>query len=112
MHLGMFGLTASITLNIQPTWNVPARDRLVPPDEILPNLNEWVPGHENIDLFWWPCCERLWVKSWDRSDERATARPRHNPTTPPQLIHAMTPCCSNVPWNRCAHATVRLSAVR
>jgi hypothetical protein len=78
MHLGMFGLTASITLNIQPTWNVRARDRLVPPAEVLPNLKEWVLGHENLDLFWWPFCDRLWVKSWDRSDEPATARPRHN----------------------------------
>jgi hypothetical protein len=37
MHLGMFGLTASITLNVQPTWNVRARDRLVPLAEVLPN---------------------------------------------------------------------------
>jgi hypothetical protein len=78
MHLGMFGLTASITLNVQPTWNVRACDRLVPLAEVLPNLKEWVLGHENLDLFWWPFCERLWVKSWDRSDEPVTARPRHN----------------------------------
>ncbi|MFV9506503.1 MAG: FAD-binding protein, partial [Oscillochloridaceae bacterium umkhey_bin13] len=78
MHLGMFGLTATITLNVQPTWNVRARDRLVPPAEVLPNLKQWVLAHENLDLFWWPFCERLWVKSWDRSAKPATARPRHN----------------------------------
>jgi hypothetical protein len=79
LHLGMFGLTASITLDVRPTWNVRARDRLVPQAEVLPNLREWVLGHENLDLFWWPFCDRLWVKSWDRTDEPAAAHPRHNP---------------------------------
>jgi hypothetical protein len=78
LHLGMFGLAASITLNVQPSWNVRARDRLVPLADVLPNLKELVLGHENLDLFWWPFCERLWVKSWHRTDEPATARPRHN----------------------------------
>lgn len=78
LHLGMFGLTASITLDVQPTWNVRARDRLVPPEAVLPNLKEWVLAHDNLDLFWWPFCDRLWVKSWHRTDEPLVARPRHS----------------------------------
>lgn len=79
LHLGMLGLTASITLDVQPAWNVRARDRLVPPDEVLPNLKELVLSHENVDLFWWPFCKRLWVKSWHRTHEPSMAHPRHNP---------------------------------
>jgi hypothetical protein len=78
LHLGMFGLIYRITMNIQPTWNVHAKDRRVPVQAVMENLPAWVAQHDNLDLFWWPLADRFWVKTWTRTDAPATARPRYN----------------------------------
>jgi len=78
LHLGMFGVMVRITLDIQPTWTVRARDRRVPIAEALDRLPELVMNNDNCDFFWWPFTDRLWVKTWTREDSPVTARPRHN----------------------------------
>ena len=78
LSLGMFGLIYRITLNVLRCWTVRALDRRLPIEEVLENLADWVPAHENMDLFWWPFSKQLWVKSWDPVDSPITARPRYN----------------------------------
>lgn len=59
LHLGMFGLIYRMALNIKPTWNVHAKDRRVPVQEVLEQLPAWVAQHDNLDLFWWPLADRF-----------------------------------------------------
>ncbi|MGH2759695.1 MAG: FAD-binding protein [Actinomycetota bacterium] len=76
LNLGMFGLMSAITLDVQKSWNVRARDIKVPVAEVFDKVDELVLSHENLDLFWFPFSERFWVKSWDRVDAPAEQKPR------------------------------------
>jgi FAD/FMN-containing dehydrogenase len=76
LHLGLFGIIYRMTLNVQKTWNVRALDRRMPIEQVLENLQDWIPTHENLELFWWPFSDQFWVKSWDRVEAEITARPR------------------------------------
>ena len=78
LNLGMFGIMHRITLNVQKSWHVRARDQRLPIAPVLANLAEWVPAHDNLDLFWWPFSDQLWVKTWHRTDAPATAKPRRS----------------------------------
>jgi hypothetical protein len=81
LNLGMFGIIYRLTLEVQPTWHVRAIDRRFRIEEVLDHLPEWVPAHDNLDLFWWPFCDEFWVKTWDRTDASVptTAKPRTSP---------------------------------
>jgi FAD binding domain/D-arabinono-1,4-lactone oxidase len=76
LNLGLFGIIYRMTLDVQKTWNVRAVDQRLPVEQVLEHLQEWVPAHESMDLFWWPFCDQFWVKSWDRVDAEITACPR------------------------------------
>lgn len=76
LSLGTFGVIWRVTLDVLPTFCVHAVDRLVPLAEALERLGEWVPSHDNCDLFWWPFTEQAWVKTWDRTEAPATQKPR------------------------------------
>ena len=78
LALGMFGISYRITLDVRPTWTVRALDRRLPVAAVMDSLPDWVPAHDNLDLFWWPFNDRLWVKSWDRVDAEPTAWPRRS----------------------------------
>lgn len=80
LHLGMFGLIYRMTLNVQPTWNVHAKDQRISIQTALDHMPEWVQQNDNLDLFWWPLSSQFWVKSWTRTDAPITARPRHSKT--------------------------------
>jgi len=79
LNLGLFGIIYRMTLDVQRTWNVQARDQRLPIASVLQNLEALVTSHENLDLFWWPFCDHFWVKSWDRTEAEITARPRKSP---------------------------------
>lgn len=76
VNLGMFGIMIRVTLNVQKTWNVRASDRRMAIPDVLNNLKELVLSHDNLDLFWWPFSDRMWVKSWHRTDAPITSKPR------------------------------------
>lgn len=76
LSLGSFGVIWRITLDVVRTFCVRAVDRRVPVATVLDHLAEWVPSHDNLDLFWWPFTDRLWVKTWDATPGPATAKPR------------------------------------
>lgn len=79
MALGMFGLVYRIKLRVQKSWVVRRLDRRVSVTETLQHMHEWVPQHDNMDIFWWPFQDRFWLKSWHRTDAPTTAKPRRNP---------------------------------
>ena len=76
LNLGMFGIMHRISMNVQKNWHVRARDQRLPIADVMNNLQEWVPSNDNMDLFWWPFSDQLWVKSWHRIDAPITAKPR------------------------------------
>jgi hypothetical protein len=78
LSLGMFGLIYRMSLNVQKSWTVRVRDQRLKITDVLPNLQEWVTQHDNIDVFWWPFSDRFWVKQWDRCDGEVQARPRYD----------------------------------
>ncbi len=65
-----------MTLQMHQTWRVHAVDQRLSLAKVLEQLHELVPCHENLDLFWLPFCDHLWVKTWDRIDAEITDRPR------------------------------------
>jgi FAD/FMN-containing dehydrogenase len=78
LNLGMFGLIYRITLRIHRSYTVRALDRHFGIEETLANLQEWVPAHENLDIFWWPFTDRCWIKQWDPIDAPVTGLPRRS----------------------------------
>jgi len=79
LNLGMFGLIYRMTLDVQKTWRVHAVDRRIRVEDVIESLAEQVPAHDNMDLFWWPFSDHMWVKTWDRTEAAITAKPRYNP---------------------------------
>lgn len=78
LNLGMFGLIYRITLRIDRGYTVRALDRRLGIEETLANLQDWVPNHENLDIFWWPFSNRCWVKQWDQVDAPVTGLSRRS----------------------------------
>lgn len=78
LSLGMFGLIYRITLNVKKSWTVRIRDQRMKITDVLSNLPDWVPQHDNMDVFWWPFSDRFWIKQWDPCAGEVEARPRYD----------------------------------
>ena len=79
LNLGMFGIMVRITMNVQKSWIVHARDQRLPTDYVFGDLRHLVESHDNFDLFWWPFSDEFWVKTWKRIPNTSiTARPRYS----------------------------------
>lgn len=76
LNLGLFGIIDRMTLRAEPASRVRSVDRMdLTMAEVLDNLDDIVAAHDYVDLFWWPFNERLWLKTYDRTDEPITLRP-------------------------------------
>jgi D-arabinono-1,4-lactone oxidase/FAD binding domain len=78
LNLGMFGIMYRITMNMQKSWVVHAHDECMPVDRVLEDLKFRVWKQDNFDLFWWPFCDKFWVKTWKKINTAITAKPRHS----------------------------------
>ena len=78
LNLGMFGIMYRITMNVQKSWVVHAKDQCLPIDQVLGDLRYLVGKQDNFDLFWWPFCDEFWVKTWKKINTAITAKPRHS----------------------------------
>ena len=78
LNLGMFGIMYRITMNVQKSWVVHAHDECMPVDWVLEDLKFRVWKQDNFDLFWWPFCDKFWVKTWKKINTAITAKPRHS----------------------------------
>ena len=79
LNLGMFGIMYRITMNVQKSWIVHARDQRLPADTLFESLRDLIRIHDNVDLFWWPFCDEFWVKTWKKiNNTRITAKPRRS----------------------------------
>jgi FAD/FMN-containing dehydrogenase len=76
LNLGLFGILYRMTLRVRKNWHVRALDQRLLIEEVLERLQDEVPSHANMDVFWWAFCDRLWVKTWDPTDAPITAKPR------------------------------------
>lgn len=78
LNLGMFGIMYRITMNVQKSWVVHARDQRLPVDAVFERLRDFIRIHDNVDLFWWPFCDEMWVKTWKKINTGITAKPRRS----------------------------------
>ena len=79
LNLGMFGVMVRITLDVQKSWVVHAQDQCLPIERVFEDLRHFVRTTDNFDLFWWPFCDDLWVKTWKTiRNTSITARPRYS----------------------------------
>ena len=79
LNLGMFGIMVRITMNVQKSWVVHAHDQRLPIDHVLGDLKYLARTQDNFDLFWWPFCDELWVKTWKKIlNTSISAKPRHS----------------------------------
>jgi hypothetical protein len=78
LNLGMFGIMYRITMNIQKSWVVHARDQRLPVEAVFERLRDLIRIHDNVDLFWWPFCDEMWVKTWKKINTAITAKPRRS----------------------------------
>jgi hypothetical protein len=79
LNLGMFGIMYRITMNVQKSWVVHARDQRLSIDAVFERLRDLIRLHDNVDLFWWPFCDEMWLKTWKKiPNTRITAKPRHS----------------------------------
>ena len=79
LNLGMFGIMVRITMDVQKSWVVHAQDQCLPIERVFEDLRHLVRSQDNFDLFWWPFCDDLWVKTWKRiRNTSITSRPRYS----------------------------------
>ena len=78
LNLGMLGIMYRITMDVQRSWVVHARDQRLSVDAVFERLRDLIRIHDNVDLFWWPFCDEMWVKTWKKIDTRITAKPRRS----------------------------------
>ena len=79
LNLGMFGIMFRITMNVQKSWIVHARDERLPIDHVFGDLTHLARSQDNFDLFWWPFSDEFWVKTWRRIPYTSiTAKPRRS----------------------------------
>ena len=79
LSLGMFGIMVRITMNVQRSWVVHAHDQRLPIERVFEDFKYLVQSQDNFDLFWWPFCDEIWVKTWKRIlNTSITARPRYS----------------------------------
>ena len=78
LNLGMFGIMYRIIMNVQKSWVVHAHDECLPVERVLEDLKFRVWKLDNFDLFWWPFCDKFWVKTWKRINTAITAKPRRS----------------------------------
>jgi hypothetical protein len=79
LNLGMFGIMFRITMKVEKSWIVHARDQRLPIERVFGDLRHLVQSHDNFDLFWWPFSDEFWVKTWKRIPHTSiTAKPRHS----------------------------------
>jgi hypothetical protein len=76
LHLGLFGLVWRMTLRVTKNFRVRQIDRLLPVETALCDVKALVARHHAVDLFFWPFCSRVWVKTQDRTDAPREAAPR------------------------------------
>jgi hypothetical protein len=70
-----------VTLNVQPSWYVHHQDYRCSIAEMQTHIREWVTTYDAVDLFYFPYCDRVWMKFQKRvenPDPRTIKRPRHS----------------------------------
>lgn len=79
--LGLFGVVHRVTLRLVPAFRVRHEDRFVETERVLAELPARLAQNEYFDLYWMPWNERIWVRTWNRTDEPRTPRPPQGPLT-------------------------------
>ncbi len=74
--VGAAGLISTVTLEVEPAFNLRAREFLLPFDEVLADLDEHISDNEHFEFFWVPGSENAFTKRNNRTTDQATPLPR------------------------------------
>jgi hypothetical protein len=77
LSLGLFGIIYRVHLRVQPNYRVHQRDSRVPVNIMRRQIAELVPGHEAVDIYYWPYQQDVTLRIWDRTDQPPTAATRN-----------------------------------
>lgn len=70
---GLFGIIHSITMRVQPMFNVHHVDRTrADMDQTLQDLKRIVTAHDYCDLYWFPFSRGVWLKTYHRTHRPVT----------------------------------------
>lgn len=69
-NLGALGLIHDITLRVEPAFSLREVDQHAPMDLVADpeRLQAFVTGNEYVEIFWFPLTDRLWTKTWNRTE--------------------------------------------
>ncbi len=74
---GLFGIIHSVTMRVEPMFNVHHVDRpRADMDDTLRDLKRIVTTHDYCDLYWMPFSRGVWLKTYHRTPEPVTVSPR------------------------------------
>lgn len=67
VNLGCLGIIIDVTFQCVPEFKLRATDSVdLTVDEALDRVGELFHTHDYLEYFWYPFCEHVWVKTWDR----------------------------------------------
>ncbi|WP_045740526.1 D-arabinono-1,4-lactone oxidase [Actinoplanes rectilineatus] len=66
--LGALGIITEVTLRCVPAFTLHADERPMLLTEMLAGLDEWIPGNDHIEFFWYPYTDRGQLKRNNRVD--------------------------------------------
>jgi UDP-N-acetylenolpyruvoylglucosamine reductase len=67
VNLGTLGIIVSVTFQCEPEFKLVATDTgKVTVEEALDQAQRLYETHDYLEYFWYPFCDRVWVKTWDR----------------------------------------------
>ncbi|MEM7367541.1 MAG: FAD-binding protein [Bacteroidota bacterium] len=76
LHLGMFGITYRVALRVEKSWRVYEHDCEIPLEAAIDHMKGLVTDHESVEFHWWAFTDKVWMKSWDRTELPITDKPR------------------------------------
>lgn len=72
VSLGSLGVISTITLDLEPDYNLKLQTEPMPLEECLANLESLRAENRHFEFFWFPYTETAFVKTMNRTDESAT----------------------------------------
>jgi hypothetical protein len=75
VSLGTFGVVTRMWLRVIPLVAMRQVDRRLPIATVLADLEAMVARHDAVELYWFPFCDWMWVRTLDRTDAAVTLRP-------------------------------------
>jgi L-gulonolactone oxidase len=74
--VGAAGLVSTVTLAVDPAFNLRAQEVLMPMDDVLVDMDRFLEENEHFEFFWFPGSGNALTKRNNRTSDNATPLPR------------------------------------